>query len=46
MFVCFRRPFCNSSILQMCTGGFHGYFYYVNLAGKSNNCQIEGLQEI
>ena len=28
------------------TGGMHSYFYYVNFAGNSNNCQNKGLQAI
>ena len=28
------------------TRDIHGYFYYVNFVGNSNNCQIKGLQEI
>ena len=28
------------------TGGIHGYFYYVNFAGNSNNFKIKCLQEI
>ena len=28
------------------TGGIHSYFYYVNFAGNSINCQIKSLQEI
>ena len=25
--------------------GIQGYFYYVNFAGNSNDCQIEGFQK-
>ena len=28
------------------TGGIHGYLHYVNFAGNSNNCKMNGLQEI
>ena len=28
------------------TGSINGYFYYVNFAGNSANCQIKGLQKI